>query len=163
MVEEEIFFMNQALAEARQARDRGEVPVGAVLVREGKIIGRGPNSMIAQSDCTAHAEVVALREAGEKTGNYRLSDSEMFVTLEPCLMCFSALVQARITRLVYAAPDPKTGIFSTGAFQHVKGIYNHSIRVESGLLEQQSSDILKAFFKERRDAGAVERDGLENR
>lgn len=163
MVEEEIFFMNQALAEARQARDRGEVPVGAVVVRDGKIIGRGPNSMIGQSDCTAHAEVVALRQAGNGTGNYRLPESDIYVTLEPCLMCFSALMQARIRRLVYAARDPKTGIFSTGAFHHVKGIYNHSIRVESGLLEQQSSDLLKAFFQERRDAGAVERDGLENR
>jgi tRNA(adenine34) deaminase len=163
MDEDAIFFMNQALAEARQARDRGEVPVGAVVVRDGEIIGCGCNSMINQSDCTAHAEMVALRQAGRQSGNYRLTGSDIYVTLEPCLMCYSALVQARIRRLVYAARDPKTGIFSTGAFRDIGDLYNHAIQTESGLLEKQSSDILKAFFQERRDAGAVERDGLENR
>ncbi|MCK4942851.1 MAG: tRNA adenosine(34) deaminase TadA [Candidatus Aminicenantes bacterium] len=163
MVEKDVFFMKQALAEARLARDRGEVPVGAVVVRDGDIIGRGYNSVIGKSDSSAHAEVVALRKAGKKIRNYRLSDSEIYVTLEPCLMCFSALVHARVRRLVYAARDPKTGIFSTGAFERINDIYNHSIQVESGILHQQVSNMLKAFFQERRDAGAVERDGLENR
>ncbi|MCK4836971.1 MAG: tRNA adenosine(34) deaminase TadA, partial [Candidatus Aminicenantes bacterium] len=159
MAERKLFFMKQAFQQAKTANKKGEVPVGAVVVRDGKIIGRGHNSMIQNSDPGAHAEMIALRRAGENLKNYRLLDCDLYVTLEPCLMCFSALVHARISTLVYAADDPKSGIFTTGSYDLVKSVYNHTIAVESGVLKQQASEILKIFFQERRDAGAVERGG----
>jgi tRNA(adenine34) deaminase len=163
MKQADIFFMEQALRQARKGEKKGEVPVGAVAVLGGKVISRGYNSVIGKSDPSAHAEIVALRKAGLKIKNYRLAELELYVTLEPCLMCFSALVNARIRRLVYAAGDEKTGIFSTGAFKMVKPIFNHGIIVDSGILQEQSSILLKKFFQDRRDAGVVERGGLENR
>jgi tRNA(adenine34) deaminase len=163
MKKDAAYFMKKALAQAVAAEKRGEVPVGAVVVREGRIVGRGGNAPIADRDPSAHAEIKALRRAGRKAGAYRLNGSELYVTLEPCLMCYSAMVQARIARLFYGADDPKNGIFSTGVFENVKDIYNHRIAVESGLLAEPASRLLSDFFKARRGAGAVERDGLENR
>ncbi len=163
MKKDPLFFMKKALSLAAKAAEHGEVPVGAVLVREGRIIGRGHNAPIAKNDPSAHAEMVALRRAGKKAAAYRLNGCELYVTLEPCLMCYSAMVHARIARLVYGADDAKNGIFSSGVFDNVKHIYNHRIAVEAGLLAQPASAMLSDFFKARRGAGAVERDGLENR
>ncbi len=163
--ERENYFMEQALDLARQAYKAGEVPVGAVLVLNDQIIGRGYNSVISRSDPTAHAEIMALREAGQTVGNYRLVNTELYITLEPCTMCYSALVNARIKTLLYGAPEYKTGIFSTGSFQEIKKIFNHNILIheKSGIIGEASTRLLQSFFKERRGAGAVERDGLENR
>jgi tRNA(adenine34) deaminase len=133
------YFMRKALSLAARAEELDEVPVGAVLVREGRIIGRGHNAPIGNCDPTAHAEMVALRKAGKKIGEYRLNGAEMYVTLEPCVMCYSAMVQARIARLVYGADDPKNGIFSSGVFDNMKHIFNHRIAVEGGLLAQPAS------------------------
>jgi tRNA(adenine34) deaminase len=163
MKKDSAYFMKKALLLAAKAEKRGEVPVGAVLVREGRVIGRGGNAPIGNCDPSAHAEIVALRRAGKKIGEYRLNGAEMYVTLEPCLMCYSAMVQARIAKLHYGADDPKNGIFSSGVFENVKNIYNHRIEVEAGLLSGPASAMLSGFFKARRGAGAVERDGLENR
>jgi tRNA(adenine34) deaminase len=157
------YFMKKALSLAARAEARGEVPVGAVLVREGRIIGRGYNEPIGKHDPSAHAEMVALRKAGKKAAAYRLNGCELYVTLEPCVMCYSAMVHARIARLVYGADDPKNGVFSSGVFDKMKRIYNHRIAVEKGLLAKPASAMLSGFFKARRGAGAVERDGLENR
>jgi tRNA(adenine34) deaminase len=144
------YFMSKALSQATAAEKRGEVPVGAVVVRGGRVIGRGGNAPILESDPSAHAEIKALRRAGRKTGEYRLNGAELYVTLEPCLMCYSAMVHARIARLVYGAADPKGGIFSTGVFAKVKHVYNHQIEVESGVLAGQASALLSAFFRVRR-------------
>jgi tRNA(adenine34) deaminase len=163
MKKDAAYFMKRALAQAVAAEKRGEVPVGAVVVRQGRVIGRAGNAPIGDSDPSAHAEIKALRRAGKKAGEYRLNGCELYVTLEPCLMCYGAMVQARIARLVYGADDPKNGIFSSGVFENVKDIYNHRIAVESGLLAEPASRLLTRFFQARRGAGAVERDGLENR
>lgn len=155
--------MEKALELAEQAYREEEVPVGAVVVSNETIIGRGCNSVIALSDPTAHAEILALREAGKTTGNYRLPDTDIYVTLEPCIMCYVALVHARVKNLYYGAPDAKGGIFSTGKFDLIKNIFNHTINTKSGIIGDKSSRLLQDFFLERRGAGAVERDGLENR
>lgn len=163
MEKDEYYFMGQALVLARQACAEQEVPVGAVVVVNGEVIGNGYNSVRKTSDPCAHAEILALREAGKKVDNYRILESDLYVTLEPCLMCFTAMVHARVRTLVYAAPDPKTGVFTTGAFERIKNIYNHTIALKCGIMSEASSKILKDFFKERRGAGAVERGGLESR
>ncbi len=156
--------MKKAIEQAKEAARHEEVPVGAVLVLDDKIIGSGWNRVIADADPTAHAEITALRKAGKKLKNYRLTGCDLFVTLEPCLMCYSALVQARVKSLYFAAADEKTGVFSTGAYDRLpRFFFNHHIDVEAGLLQGESSRLLKEFFQERRGAGAVERDGLENR
>ncbi len=163
MKKDAAYFMKMALSRAVAAERRGEVPVGAVVVRDGRVIGSGGNAPISDCDPSAHAEIKALRRAGKKAGAYRLNGAELYVTLEPCLMCYSAMVQARIAKLFYGAGDPKNGIFASGVFDKVKHIYNHRIAVESGLLALPSSTLLSGFFQARRGAGAVERDGLENR
>ena len=163
MKKDAVYFMKKALLLAAKAEKCGEVPVGAVLVKQERIIGRGGNAPIGGSDPTAHAEIVALRRAAKKLSTYRLIGAEIYVTLEPCLMCYSAMVQARIARLYYGADDPKNGIFSSGVFDNVKHIFNHRIVVGTGLLAEPASAILSDFFRARRGAGAVERDGLENR
>ena len=143
-------FMKKALSQAVAAEKRGEVPVGAVVVRDGRVIGWAGNAPISDSDPSAHAEIKALRRAGRKTGEYRLNGAELYVTLEPCLMCYSAMVHARIAKLVYGAGDPKGGVFSTGVFAGVKHVYNHRIEVESGVLADPASALLSGFFKARR-------------
>ncbi len=142
--------MRLALAEARAAQRLGEVPVGAVVVHRGAVIARGRNTSIADGDPSAHAEIVALRAAGRRLANYRLNDAVLYVTLEPCVMCFAAMVHARIARLVYGAADPATGALS-GAFQ-LEGhpAFNHAFAVTGGVLEAECGGVLKAFFDARR-------------
>lgn len=143
-------FMREALALAAEAARAGEVPVGAVVVRDGRIIGRGYNRPITSSDPTAHAEIVALREAAASERNYRLPGCELYVTLEPCAMCVGAMVHARIARIVYGAPDPKTG--ACGSIVDLPGLatFNHHGRFEGGLLADECGRILREFFAERR-------------
>ena len=162
-IDSDMSFMRAALDKAALAYRNCEVPVGAVVVYNNEIIAESYNSVIELNDPTAHAEMQVLRIAGRKIGNYRLLDAELFVTLEPCLMCYSAMVHARIRRVIYGAADKKTGYYSTGSFDLISSIYNHKIERVSGILEAESSDLLKKFFKERRDAGVAERGGLENR
>ena len=143
-------WMEEALRCAQRALEAGEVPVGAVVVCDGEIVGRGWNRNITDSDPTAHAEIIALREAGATVGNHRLEDCELFVTIEPCAMCAGALVHARIKRLVYGADDLKAG-----AVQSVMQVLNHpqlnhKIEVRSGVLAGRSAELLQSFFKSRR-------------
>ena len=143
-------WMEEALRAARRALDAGEVPIGAVIVHHGKVVGRGFNRNFLDSDPTAHAEVVALREAGAAIGNHRLSDCELFATIEPCAMCAGAMVHARIRRLVYGADDPKAG--AVGSALHVLNhpALNHRIEVRSGVLAGRCAEILQEFFRSRR-------------
>lgn len=143
-------WMQRALELARRAEAAGEVPVGAVVVLDGEIIGEGWNHPISGQDVTAHAEIMALRQACEQQQNYRLPGADLFVTLEPCVMCAGALVHARIRRLVYATTEPKTG--AAGSCVDVFSLpnLNHRVHCESGLLGEQSSDMLRAFFRARR-------------
>jgi tRNA(adenine34) deaminase len=142
--------MQDALAEARKASAAGEVPIGAVIFCRGEMIARGQNSVIRTSDPTAHAEIVALRQAARTFGNYRLSDCTLYVTLEPCAMCAGALVQARLDRLVYAATDPKAGACGSvlSVINHPQ--LNHQMQVQQGVLADQSADLLRSFFRDRR-------------
>ena len=143
-------WMEEALRSARRALELGEVPVGAIVVCDGEVVGRGWNQNISTNDPTAHAEIVALREAGRNIGNYRLGDCDLFATIEPCTMCAGALVHARIRRLVYGADDPKAGF--------IRSLYplledprlNHRVEVTSGVLGEECGEILRRFFQERR-------------
>jgi tRNA(adenine34) deaminase len=142
--------MRAALDLAFEAAAAGEVPVGAVVVKDGEIIGRGYNRPITTSDPTAHAEIIALREAARSLGNYRLTGCELYVTLEPCAMCVGAMVHARLARIVYGAMDPKTG--ACGSIVDLPGLasFNHHGRFEGGVLADECSGVLKRFFAERR-------------
>jgi tRNA(adenine34) deaminase len=142
--------MRAALDLASEAAAAGEVPVGAVVVKDGGIIGRGYNRPITTSDPTAHAEIIALREAARALGNYRLTGCELYVTLEPCAMCVGAMVHARLGRVVYGAADPKTG--ACGSIVDLPGLatFNHHGRFEGGILADECSGVLKRFFAERR-------------
>jgi tRNA(adenine34) deaminase len=143
-------LMHAALDEARHARDGGEVPVGAVVSLGGAIIGRGFNQAITSSDPTSHAEIVAIRDAAQRVGNYRLTGAVLCVTIEPCLMCVGALVQARIGTLVYGAAEPKSGaISSTVCGGDLPGL-NHRFAVVSGVLEDACRELVQTFFRERR-------------
>ena len=142
-------FMRKALAEAAKAAARGEVPVGAVVVRQGRIVARGANRPIRSLDPTAHAEIVALRKAAKKSGNYRLPDCELYVTVEPCAMCLGAIVQARIRRVVFGAADPKAGAVSS-TMKFPFGRLNHTPAVLSGVLAGESAALLRDFFRARR-------------
>src|SRR5690242_3720669 len=142
--------MEEALRAAQRALEIGEVPVGAVIICEGQIVGRGWNRNLAESDPTAHAEVMALREAGSTLGNHRLGNCDMFVTIEPCAMCAGAMVHARIRRLVYGADDPKTGAVHS-VMQVVNDPHlNHKIEVIPGVLAGRSAELLQGFFRRRR-------------
>lgn len=143
-------YMRRALELAGQAGQEGEVPVGAVLVQDGRIAGEGRNRMIGAADPTAHAEMEALRAACGSVGNYRLPGAELFVTLEPCAMCAGALILARLSRVVFAAHDPRSG--AAGSVFNVldNTSLNHRCQVESGLLEQESAKLLRSFFRARR-------------
>ena len=143
-------FMRAALALADEARERGEVPVGAVLVMDGEILGRGYNQPVSRNDPTAHAEVVALREAGRQSGNYRLPGSTMYVTIEPCQMCVGAMVHARVARVVYGTPEPKAGAIESAMRAHEHPSLNHRLAATGGVLETDCRDVIQAFFKERR-------------
>lgn len=143
-------FMREALALAAQAARAGEVPVGAVVVKDGHVIGRGYNRPISSSDPTAHAEIVALREAAAHEKNYRLVDCELFVTLEPCAMCVGAMVHARLGRIVYGTRDPKTGACGSIVDLPALATFNHHGRYEGGLLAEECGRLLKDFFAQRR-------------
>lgn len=144
--------MQRALMLARAGEQRGEVPVGAVLVREGEVIGEGFNAPISRHDPTAHAEVVALREAAARAGNYRLDNSTLYVTLEPCTMCVGALVHARVARVVFAASEPKAGSLVSARRQLDSGYYNHVFQFQGGLLAEEAGAMLSDFFRRRRAA-----------
>ncbi|HXE75224.1 MAG TPA: tRNA adenosine(34) deaminase TadA [Candidatus Xenobia bacterium] len=143
--------MQQALAEAGAAEAEGEVPVGAVVVRGEEVIARAHNQPIGLNDPTAHAEILALRFAGERVGNYRLTGCDLYVTLEPCAMCAAALVHARIRRLIYAATDPKSGAVGSTMRLLEASHLNHRVEVESGLLADESAALLQRFFSSRRE------------
>jgi tRNA(adenine34) deaminase len=142
--------MQVALDEARFAAESGEVPIGAVVVHEGAIIARGQNRVLRDMDPTAHAEIVALRAAAAALGNYRLAGCTLCVTLEPCAMCAGAMIHARIDRLVFAAADPKAGACGTvlEVLNHPR--LNHQMKVEQGILGEESAELLRGFFRERR-------------
>jgi len=144
--------MRAALALAEQARSAGEVPVGAVVVRDGVVIGSGFNSPIGRHDPSAHAEILALRAAAAASGNYRLSGCTLYVTLEPCVMCSGAILHARIGRVVYGAPDPKTGACGSVLNLFADDRLNHHTAVTGGMLAEECGRMLKGFFQERRGA-----------
>jgi tRNA(adenine34) deaminase len=143
-------LMREALALAEEAARAGEVPVGAVVVKEGEIVGRGWNRPISSSDPTAHAEIVALREASARLGNYRLPGCELYVTLEPCAMCVGAMLHARLARVVYGAADPKTGACGSVVSLSAEARLNHQTAFEGGVLADECGSLLKRFFAERR-------------
>jgi tRNA(adenine34) deaminase len=149
--EHDIRFMRRALELARSAEQEGEVPVGALLVRDGEIIGEGWNRPIASNDPSAHAEIRVLRDAGERVGNYRLPGSTLYVTLEPCVMCAGAIIHARVERLVFGAFDPKGGAAGS-VFDLLPSDerFNHRVECEGGVLEAECGELLRSFFRNRR-------------
>jgi tRNA(adenine34) deaminase len=143
-------FMKIALEEAEEAYRLGEVPVGAVLVREGNILSRAHNSPIVRNDPSAHAEMLVLRQAGEKLGNYRLSGAELYVTLEPCIMCAGAIVHARVARVIFGARDPKYG--AVGSLYNIltdRGL-NHQVEITEGIMREECGEIMSRFFQQKR-------------
>lgn len=145
-------FMLLALNQARHAWTQGEVPVGAVVVKDGEVIAAGYNQPIGRHDPTAHAEIVALRAAAEKIGNYRLPGCELYVTLEPCAMCSGAMMHARLARVVYAAQDPKTGAAGSVVNLFAQDRLNHHTEVVGGVMADEAGAMLRSFFAERRGA-----------
>jgi tRNA(adenine34) deaminase len=143
-------FMRAALDEARRGFAAGEVPVGAVVVLDGEIVGRGFNQPIGSRDPTAHAEIVAMRAAGQSVGNYRLVGSTVYVTIEPCLMCVGAMVHARVETLVFGAPEPKAGAVVSSCRAHELPSLNHRIEVVGGVLEVDCRAVIQEFFRTRR-------------
>ena len=142
--------MREALAEALQAAEQGEVPVGAVVVRDGEVVGRGYNQPIAAHDATAHAEVVALRAAGQRLGNYRLANTTLYVTVEPCMMCVGALSHARVAEVVFGAPEPRMGslVYTLQGLESA-GLH-HRFEVTAGVLEAECRELIQEFFRARR-------------
>jgi tRNA(adenine34) deaminase len=152
-MEKEEDYMRQALSLARKAGARGEVPVGAVLVRGGRVVARGYNQPILRRDATAHAEIMAIRQAGRKENNYRLAGCDLYATLEPCAMCLGAIVQARLRRVIYGAADPKAGaVRSTMRFPFKK--LNHRPEITGGLLAEECGRVLTDFFRAKRRRSA---------
>ena len=144
--------MQQALALAREAEDLGEVPIGAVLVKEGKVIGRGMNRTITDCDPTAHAEIVALRNAASNIGNHRLVNTQMYVTLEPCTMCAGALIHARVANLIFGATEPKAGAIESTAHVLANESLNHHIEVIGNICRDECSGLITGFFRKKREA-----------
>jgi tRNA(adenine34) deaminase len=142
--------MRRALELARLARERGEVPVGAVVVLDDQVIGEGFNQPITASDPTAHAEIVALRDAAKRIGNYRLSGATLYVTIEPCQMCVGAMVHARIAKVVYGTREPKAGAIESAMRAHEHPALNHRLDAEGGLLEEECRAVIQEFFATRR-------------
>ena len=143
-------YMQEALRSAQRALEAGEVPIGAVVVCDGKIVGRGHNRNIIDHDPTAHAEILALREAGAAIGNHRLGDCDLFVTIEPCAMCAGAMIHARLKRVVYGAADPKAGAAGSVMMVLNHPALNHSMEVQQGVLAGRCAELLQQFFRERR-------------
>lgn len=150
MTKQDQIYMQVAIDLAKQAADNGEVPVGAIVVKNGEIIGRGSNAPIKLHDPSAHAEILAMREAARSIGNYRLVDCTLYVTLEPCAMCSGAIQHARIANLVYGASDPKTGACGSVVNLMTEDKLNHHTTVKSGVLAEETGQILSNFFKQRR-------------
>ena len=146
---EDEYWMRQALLQAEQAYACGEVPVGCVIVRDGSLIASGHNVVISSADPSAHAEIVALRHAGSRIGNYRLVDASLYVTLEPCLMCVGALIHARVGRVVFGAREPKAGAVSSHSIVDHQST-NHRFDVVEGVLEGECGDRMRVFFSQRR-------------
>lgn len=142
--------MAQALERARAAGDRGEVPVGAVLVRDGQLLGEGGNAPISAHDPTAHAEIAAIRQAAGRCANYRLPGTTLYVTLEPCAMCAGAIIHARVERLVFGAFDDKSGAAGSVTNLLEPGLFNHTCRVTGGVLRERCGAVLSEFFRARR-------------
>ena len=148
--EKDKYFMNTALKVAKKAWENGEVPIGAVLVKNDEIISIGQNSPITNNDPTAHAEIIAMREGGEKLKNYRLIDTTLYVTIEPCTMCMGAIIHARVKRLVFGTFDPKAGAAGT-LFDFTAGNkFNHKVEIKSGILESECKELIQIFFKQKR-------------
>jgi tRNA(adenine34) deaminase len=144
-------LLGEALGEACAAADQGEVPVGAVVFHEGRIVGRGSNSPITRCDPTAHAEMLAIREAASRIGNYRLPGAILAVTLEPCLMCFGAALHARLARVVFGASDPRVGAADlVERLQSKPGVLNHRLIIDGGIRKEECGALLRGFFAERR-------------
>ena len=143
-------FMREALVQAKKALKKGEVPIGAVVVLGDEIIGRGYNQPITMKDPTAHAEIIALKEASNRLENYRLNEAIIYTTLEPCLMCVGALVHARIKKVIFAAQDTKSGVVVNNGGLIQSEFLNHKVSFEGGILEKQASKLLKDFFLEKR-------------
>jgi tRNA(adenine34) deaminase len=152
MLNKDELWMEEALRSAQRALDAGEVPVGAVVVFDGQIVGRGWNRNIGENDATAHAEIVALREAGATIGNHRLMECELFVTIEPCAMCAGAMVHARIKRLVYGADDIKAGAVRSVMQLLEHPAMNHRVEVRGGVLAGRCAEVVQTFFKNRRQS-----------
>lgn len=151
MIEDvDVTFMRQAIELARKGGESNEVPVGAVVTFKGEIIGKGFNQCIQNHDPTAHAEIIAVRAAAKHVGNYRLNECNLYVTLEPCLMCFGALVHARISKLIYGADDIKTGALQYNKDQINSTKLNHKFEITSGILKEECAELLSSFFKEKR-------------
>jgi tRNA(Arg) A34 adenosine deaminase TadA len=149
-MDQQDIFMRAALDQAHLGFSAGEVPVGAVVVLDGEVVGRGFNQPISSHDPTAHAEIVALRAAARTLGNYRLVGATMYVTIEPCLMCVGAMVHARVARLVFGAPEPKAGAVVSSCRAHELPSLNHRIEVVGGVLEEDCRAVIQEFFKTRR-------------
>ena len=143
-------WMQIAISEANLAKNLGEIPVGAVIIQNDKLIAKAHNQPILNHDPTAHAEVEALRKAGRKLKNYRLSGTTLYVTLEPCAMCLGAMMHARIERVIFGASDPKTGVCGSKVDLTSEAFFNHRIRVQGGVLEKETKNLLQSFFKSRR-------------
>ncbi len=154
----DIEWMQLALEQAKQAEEAGEVPVGAVLVQNDSLIATSHNQVITLNDPSAHAEILALRKAGQVIGNYRLPGSCLYVTLEPCIMCMGTIIQARIERLVFGATDPKSGAAGSVYRIGTDNLLNHSLDITKGVLQEKCSSILKGFFKaKRKNQGKIKR------
>jgi len=147
---DDIKWMREAIHLAKKAEQEGEVPVGAILVQDGKILGQGWNRSIVNHDCSAHAEIQALRNAGEILQNYRFPGSTLYVSLEPCTMCAGAMIHARIKRLVFGAYDPKTGAIESVMRIFDQPFHNHKPEYDGGVLEDECREMLQAFFKQKR-------------
>lgn len=157
MNEQDLMYMREALALAASGDSANEVPVGAIVVRDGAVIGRGFNQPIGTHDPTAHAEIVALRDAAQTVGNYRLPGATLYVTVEPCAMCAGAIQHARIARVVYGTPEPKTGACGSVVDLFAETRLNHHASVEGGVLATESAALIAAFFQRRRDESRVKR------
>jgi tRNA(adenine34) deaminase len=149
-MENDTKWMILALNEAKLAQNQSEIPVGAILIKQNTIIAQAHNESILNNDPTAHAEIQLLRKAGDQQKNYRLTGSTLYVTLEPCAMCFGAMIHARIERIVFGAYDPKTGVCGSCMNLNDKNLFNHKISITGGILEKESSELLRLFFKSRR-------------
>jgi tRNA(adenine34) deaminase len=157
------YFMAQAIEEALKADAMNEVPVGAVVVLNGKIVGRGFNQPISSNDPSAHAEVMALRDAGANLSNYRIVDADLYVTIEPCTMCAGAIVHSRVKRVVFGAIEPKSGVVVSQQAIFDQPYFNHEIEVISRVLEDQCTAVMQAFFKRRRTEKKAEKNRLQSR